>query len=129
MVFASHSHPLRSRGVVLIIVVMGMIGWWVATSSSQVEDLPVAVPTPTASVWLSCSTLLPSHQPVRLRLGTIAAVESGELTLRTAPLPGETGDALRVELTANTPVVEVRVPSYLGVGRLEVLEEGGQVIE
>ena len=131
MVFTSRSRLLRSGGVVFVIVAVSMISWWVVTSSGQlaVKNLPVAAPPPVASAALTCLSPLPLHEPVRLRLGTITALGATELTLSTVPLPGEVGDTLKVELTADTPVVEVRVPSYLGEERRQELQNGGRVIE
>lgn len=121
---------LRRSVLILTAIIVVMLGYLIVTAYNQRGETlgPVAI-APTPAPTTEACVPPPGHAPVRLRLGTVMAIEESEIILRTESLPGETTDMLQVELTLDTPVIEIRVPSYLSAARRQVLENGGQAIE
>ncbi len=76
-----------------------------------------------------CTTRPQAHEPIQLRSGRVIRAGAGQIILQVEAEPGEPFDALSVVVPDGTPVIEVRVPSYMNDDLRERLENGGNVIE
>ena len=76
-----------------------------------------------------CANTNTQHEPIYLREGRVGQITDSEIVLNTKPIPSELIDTFKVLITPETPVVEIRVPSYLNEDLKKKATAGGQLIE
>lgn len=76
-----------------------------------------------------CSRPQPNQPPIYLRQGRVAQLTNEELLLKIKPLPNEKIEYLNVKLEPETPIIEIRVPSFLNEELKEKSKNGESIIE